>query len=166
MDGMIQWFIATFGGVFSKEMIVFLVSITPILECRGGLIVASLLGVSLTTALPIAILANVVIIPFILIFIKRLFAFLKQFSIFKGLIEKIEARALHKSKDLDKGEFIGLLLFVGIPLPGTGAYTGTLLASLLEMDVKKASLAIFLGVLMSSTIMSIFSYGLLGHLFF
>lgn len=166
MSGIFQWFITTFGGIFSKEMIVFMVSITPILECRGGLVVASYLGVDLFTAMAISILGNIAVVPFILLFIKRLFSFLKRFSLFKGLIEKLEARALHKSKDLDKGEFIGLLLFVGIPLPGTGAYTGTLIASLLEMDVKKASIAIVLGVIMASTLMAIFSYGLLNYLFF
>ena len=65
---------------------------------------------------------------------------------------------------MNHGEFLGLLLFVGIPLPGTGAWTGSLIASLLEMDIKKASIAIFLGVLLATLIVSTLSYGLLGAL--
>jgi uncharacterized membrane protein len=71
---------------------------------------------------------------------------------------------MNKSDGMNHGEFLGLLLFVGIPLPGTGAWTGSLIASLLEMDIKKASIAIFLGVLLATLIVSTLSYGLLGAL--
>ena len=76
-------------------------------------------------------------------------------------MDKLEKRAMSKSDSIANGEFIGLLLFVGIPLPGTGAWTGSLIASLMEMDIKKASIAIFLGVLMATVIVATLSYGLL-----
>lgn len=82
----------------------------------------------------------------------------------RPLIEKLEKRAMNKSDGMNHGEFLGLLLFVGIPLPGTGAWTGSLVASLLEMDIKKASIAILIGIFLATMIVSILSYGLLGAL--
>ena len=79
-------------------------------------------------------------------------------------MEKLENRALNKGDAMKSGEFFGLLFFVGIPLPGTGAWTGSLIASLLEIDTKKAVLAEFLGVLLATLIMGFFSYGLLGRI--
>ena len=83
---------------------------------------------------------------------------------FRNLIERLENRAMSKSDSIKKYEFWGLVIFVGIPLPGTGAWTGSLIAALLEIDFKKAILAELLGIVMATIIMSIFSYGLLGVL--
>ncbi len=80
------------------------------------------------------------------------------------MVEKMEARALSKREQVEKYEFWGLVLFVGIPLPGTGAWTGSLLAALLGMKFKKAFPAVLLGIALASVIMSIVSYGLLGAL--
>ncbi len=162
MESIVQWFAATLGGVISPEAVVFIVSLLPILECRGGLLVASLLNVNLWTAIPICIIGNFLPIPFILLFIKQIFAFLKRFDLTRPLVEALERRGRNKTSALEKGEFLGLLLFVGIPLPGTGGWTGSLVASLMDMDFKKAIIAIFLGILLATLIMSIVSYGLLG----
>lgn len=161
MEGIAAWFAATLGKYVSAQIVIFIVSLLPILECRGGLIVASLLQVKITQAIPICVIGNIIPIPFLLLFIKRVFRWLKKFKLFRPLIEKLENRALHKSKNMDRGEFLGLLLFVGIPLPGTGAWTGSLIAALLDMDIKEASLAMLLGVFMATIIVSILSYGLL-----
>ncbi|MBP3852963.1 MAG: small multi-drug export protein [Erysipelotrichaceae bacterium] len=161
MESVAEWFANTLGQYLSAEMTIFIVSMLPILECRAGLIVASLLKVNIWRAIPICVFGNILPIPFILMFVKKLFAWLKQFSFFRGFVEKLEKRAEHKSKELDEGEFVGLLLFVGIPLPGTGGWTGSLIASILEMDIKKATLAIFLGILMATVIIATLSYGLL-----
>lgn len=161
MEGIATWFASTLGQYISAKAVIFIVSLMPILECRGGLIVASLLKVNIWEAIPICIIGNILPIPFILLFIKRIFRWLKRFKWWKPKIEKLEKRAMNKSSDMSNGEFIGLLLFVGIPLPGTGAWTGSLIASLLEMDIKWASVAIFLGVLMATVIVSALSYGLL-----
>ena len=162
MESITTWFAVNLGDKISPEAVVFLVSLMPILECRGGLLAASLLNVDLWTAIPICIIGNILPIPFILLFIKRIFSFLKRFDAVRPAIEYLERRGEKKTKALSNGEFLGLLLFVGIPLPGTGGWTGSLAASLMEMKFRKAITAIFLGILMATVIMSIVSYGLLG----
>ena len=158
MDHAVSWFATTFGNKISAEAVTFIVSLLPILECRGGLLLASMLKVNLLKAIPLVILGNILPIPFVLLFMRR-------FSFSRPLVEWLEKRAQNKSASLKRGEFWGLLLFVGIPLPGTGGWTGALVASLMEMDFKKAMLAISLGVLLATFIMSDVSYGLLGLLF-
>lgn len=164
MESIATWFASTLGQHVSAQVVIFITSLIPILECRGGLIVASLLKVNIWQAIPICVIGNIIPIPFILFFIKKIFAWLKRFSFGRPFVEKLEKRAMNKSDGMNHGEFLGLLLFVGIPLPGTGAWTGSLIASLLEMDIKKASIAIFLGVLLATLIVSTLSYGLLGAL--
>lgn len=164
MESLVEWYQSTLGNFMPKEVFIFLVSMLPLIELRGGLIAASLLKVPLISANLICILGNILPIPFILLFIKKIFEFMKKHNILSGLVKKLESRAAKKSKGLEKGEFIFLMLFVGVPLPGTGAWTGALIASLLELDIKKASIAIFLGVIIAAIIMDIVSYGVLGNL--
>lgn len=164
MEGLAVAFANTLGKYVAKEVVVFIISMIPILELRGGLIVASLLQVPITTAIPLCIAGNIIPIPFILLFIKQIFKLLKKVKCFRGIIEKLENRAMGKSDNIKKYEFWGLVLFVGIPLPGTGAWTGSLIAALLEIDFKKAVLAELLGIAIATIIMSLFSYGLLGAL--
>ena len=158
MDQVVNWFATTVGSRISAEAVTFIVSLLPILECRGGLLLASILKVNLLKAIPLVIVGNILPIPFVLLFMRR-------FSVTRPFVEWLEKRAKNKSAGLKRGEFWGLLLFVGIPLPGTGGWTGALVASLMEMDFKKAMLAISLGVLLATFIMAIVSYGLLGILF-
>lgn len=162
MESLVVWFTATLGQYISRELVIFIISMIPILELRGGLIAASLLQVPITTAIPICIIGNIIPIPFILFFIKQVFKWLKKVKLFRGIIERLEKRAMGKSDAIKKGEFWGLALFVGIPLPGTGAWTGSLIAALLEIDIKKAVIAELVGVAIATIIMSIVSYGLLG----
>ena len=122
---------------------------------------ASLLQVDIRQAIPICIIGNIIPIPFILLFIQKIFHWLKRFSWSRKIVENLEQRAMNKSDKVQEKEFLGLLLFVGIPLPGTGAWTGSLIASLLEMDLKKASLAILIGIFLATVIVSSVSYGLL-----
>ena len=164
MDSLAAWFATNLGKYISAKAVVFIVSLMPILECRGGLVVASLLEVDIVEAIPICIIGNFLPIPFILLFIKKIFKWLKKFEPTEKIVTKLENRALNKSDALKNGEFIGLMLFVGIPLPGTGAWTGSLLAALLDIDFKKALVAEFLGILIATVIMSILSYGLLARL--
>lgn len=162
MESLVVWFTATLGKYISRELIIFIISMVPILELRGGLLAASLLKVPITAAIPICVVGNIIPIPFILLFIRQIFKWLKKVRFFRGFIEKLERRAMGKSDSIKKYEFLGLMLFVGIPLPGTGAWTGSLIAALLEIDVKKAVLAELLGLVIATVIMSIVSYGLLG----
>ncbi len=164
MESLAVWFANTLGKYVSKEIVIFIISMVPILELRGGLLVSKLLEVSITTAIPICIIGNIIPIPFILLFIKQIFKWMKKIKLFRGLIEKLENRAMSRSDNIKKYEFWGLVLFVGIPLPGTGAWTGSLIAALLDIDFKKAILAELLGIAIATVIMSIVSYGLLGVL--
>lgn len=164
MDSLVQWFTVTLGPYVSKEALVFIISLFPILELRGGLLAASLLKVKYLTALPLCVIGNILPIPFILLFIQRIFAAMKKTRLFRPLVEKLEKRAMGRSDQIQQYEFLGLLLFVGIPLPGTGAWTGALIASLLQIDIKKSSIAILLGIALAAVIMSIVSYGVVGNL--
>ncbi len=161
-NALATWFASNLGQVMPAEVVVFIVSLFPILECRGGLIVAALLGVDLWVAVPICVLGNVLPVPFLLLLLKKVLGLMKKTPL-RGIAEKIEARGQKKSTGMKYGEFWGLLLFVGIPLPGTGAWTGSLVATILDMDWKKAIVPILLGVLMATVIMTIFSYAFLAN---
>ena len=164
-QSLVQGIIDALSGSVGKEAIVFIISMIPILELRGGLLAASpaLLNVPILRAIPICIVGNIIPIPFILLFIRQIFKWMKKTKTFRGLITKLENRAMGKSDQIKRYEFLGLLLFVGIPLPGTGAWTGALIASLLEVDIKKSSIAILCGLFMASVIMYIVSYGIVGN---
>ena len=146
---------------FGKELIVFIISLMPILELRGGLIAASLLGLSAIKSFIICFIGNIIPIPFILWLITPIFNYLKKTKLFKGIVTKLETKAMNKKDQIERLQYIGLLLFVGIPLPGTGAWTGCLIAALLNMDKKKAMIYAILGVVMAGIIMLLLSYGIL-----
>lgn len=164
VETLVQWFVTNLGGRVTKEAIIFLVSMVPILELRGGLLAASpaLLNVPMWTAIPLCVVGNIIPVPFILWLITPIFNWMKGTKLFRPMVEKLEAKAMGKSEKIEKYEFWGLVAFVGIPLPGTGAWTGALIASLLGIKVKKAFPAILLGIVMATVIMTIISYGILG----
>ena len=164
MEALVHWFSQNLSQYISPEGAVFIISMIPLLELRGGLLAASLLKISAAKAIPLCIVGNIIPIPFILLFIRQIFKVLKKTKLFRGLIIRLENRAMKKSDQVKKYEFWGLMLFVGIPLPGPGAWTGSLIASLLEIDIKKSSMAILCGIIMATVIMYIVSYGLVGNL--
>ncbi len=161
---LLSWFSGLTSMPLGKELIVFIISLLPIVELRGGLIAAALLGLNPWISLVIAIIGNIIPIPFILWFITPLFNKLKKTKRLSGFVSKLENRALNKKSQVEKYEFWGLLIFVGIPLPGTGAWTGSLIAALLDMDKKKGLISIIGGVLMASIIMMILSFGILKNI--
>lgn len=164
-ENLVHVFLDLFGGIVNmplgKELIVFVISLMPILELRGGLIAASLLNMNPVISFIICFIGNILPIPFILWFITPLFDRLKRTKRLSKFVNKIEKKANSKKEQIEKKEFWGLLLFVGIPLPGTGAWTGSLIASMIGMDKKKSLLAAFLGVVLAGTIMMLLSFGLL-----
>lgn len=164
-ESLVHTFLGLFDGLrsipFGKELIVFLISLMPILELRGGLIAAALLGLNIVPAFIICIIGNLLPIPFILWFITPIFNKLKKTKHLSKFVNKIEKKALSKKDKIEKAEFWGLFFFVGIPLPGTGGWTGSLIASLISMDKKKAMLAITCGVLLAGLIVGSLSFGLL-----
>lgn len=162
-ETLVQNIIAALSGNVGKEAIVFIISMIPILELRGALLVAGpLLGVPVATAIPLCIIGNIIPVPFILLLITPIFNWMKGTKTFKPMVTKLEKKAMSKSDKIEKYEFWGLVLFVGIPLPGTGAWTGSLIAALLGVKFKKAFPAIVLGILMATVIMWFISYVLLG----
>lgn len=147
------------------ELTVFIISLFPILECRGGILAASILNemgvdINIWLATVIAIIGNLLPIPFIFLFIEKIFNLLKKTKHLGKLVRKIEEKAMKKSDKVTKYKRWGLLLFVGIPLPGTGAWTGALIAVLLKLNLKDSVISIFFGVLMATGIMSFISYGI------
>ena len=114
--------------------------------------------VPMIQAVIICIIGNIIPVPFILWLITPIFNWLKATKTFRPMVEKLEKKSMGKSDKIQKYEFWGLLIFVGIPLPGTGAWTGALIASLLGIKFKKAFPAIILGILMATVIMCIVSY--------
>lgn len=142
-------------------LIPFFVSILPIIELRGGIIAARLLDMELFKAIWVCMIGNILPIPFILLFIDKIFDFLKKHKIplLSKMVVRLENKAMNKSSAMEKGEFFFLMLFVGIPLPGTGAWTGSLIAALRKIPLKKAVPAIFLGLCLASAIMCTLCYG-------
>lgn len=147
-------------GGFPPELVVFIISLFPILECRGGMIAASLLGVDYWLAAIISVVGNLLPIPFIFLFIEKIFNLMKKTKTLGKIVNKIEAKAMSKSDRITKYKRFGLLLFVGIPLPGTGAWTGALIAVLLKLNLKDSVISICSGVIMAMGIMSFITYGI------
>ena len=166
-EALINGLIAGLSGKIGKEFIIFLISMVPILELRGGLLAAgpALLDVPMWQAIPICFIGNLVPIPFILLLITKIFDWMKGTKKLKPLVEKLEHKAMSQSANIEKYEFWGLVAFVGIPLPGTGAWTGALIAALLGIRFRKAFPAIVLGLVVATVIMTILSYTVLGTIF-
>ncbi|MCI5840553.1 MAG: small multi-drug export protein [Clostridium sp.] len=161
-EALVDRIVDVFQGNVPKELIIFLVSMLPVLELRGGMIAAKLLGVPLLKAFVICYIGNILPIPFILLFIRKIFQFLKRFSGTRKIVEKLEVRSMRQSEKVKRWRNWGLLLFVTVPLPGTGGWTGALIAALLDIRIKTSLPIIALGVLIANLIMTAFSYGLLG----
>ena len=167
MESIINSIIKLFSGLtalkFGKELIVFIISILPILELRGVLIAASLLNVSPLTGYIVSIIGNTLPVPFILLFINKILDWMGKSKIkwMNKLSKWLDKKARKHKDSIEKYGYLGLTLFVGVPLPGTGAWTGCLAASVLNMDKKKSFISIMLGIIMASIIMMLISYGLL-----
>ena len=165
MESIMSWVISALSGHVSREMIVFIISMVPILELRGGLLAASVLNINITRALWICIIGNILPIPFILLLIRKILDWMKLVKVFRPIALWLENKAMSKKDQIEKYGFWGLVLFVGIPLPGTGAWTGSLIAALLRVRFKTAFAAILIGIVIATVIMSILSYGVLGVIF-
>ena len=152
----IQEFLTAHG--IPDELVVFLISVMPILECRLGMFTAIvLLQMNVFKGFIISFLGNILPIPFILLLINWIFELLKKVPKINKMIFWLEERTLKKRDKIDKYGIWGLLFFVAIPLPGTGGWTGALLASLLHLDKKKSFGVIAMGVFIAGLIISILS---------
>ena len=165
MDSVIHLIVDSFSGKIPGELIIFLISMIPILELRGSILAAGFMNVSFLPTYIVAVIGNLLPIPFILIFIKKILDWMKTTKMFGRLANGVEKKALSKREQIDKYGMLGLYLFVAIPLPGTGAWTGALLAVLLRMKPLKSFVAIALGVATAGLIMSLLSFGIIKSIF-
>ena len=141
-----------------NEFALFLVSIIPFIELRGSIPFGiGVLKMAWYEVLPICVLANCVPIPFVMLLTRPIFDRLKKTKLFAGPVERLEARMMKKSEKVTKYKIIGLFLFVALPIPGTGAYSGALIAALLGMRYKKAIPSIALGLVVAGIIMTVVS---------
>lgn len=146
-----QWLTDTTMG---KCIFTMLVSMLPIIELRGGLPFGVALGLPYYLAFPFAVIGNLIPAPFIIVYIRRVFVLMRKYiPRLNSLVDKLETKAHLKGEQMQKYERFGLWLFVAIPLPGTGAWTGSLAAAFLGMRLKYAMPAVVLGVLTAGTIM-------------
>ena len=156
---MLEWLTATDAGKF---LTTFFISMLPIVELRAGLPYGIALGLDYPLALTAALVGNMIPVPFIVVYIRRVFVWLRaHFARMDSFITKLEKKAHLKGESVRKYGPLGLLIFVAIPLPGTGAWTGALIAALLDMRLKSAVPSIFLGVCIAATIMTLLTFGVI-----
>ena len=155
-----------------KYLIVFLISMVPLIELRGAIPYAVTVGLPIVPSIIISVIGNMLPVPFIFLFARRILEWGKDKKyighFFTWCLEKGEKGGQKLKEKAGKGLYVALLLFVGIPLPGTGAWTGTLAASILDMDFKKSVLYVLAGVLLAGAIMlalSLFAYNIFAFLF-
>lgn len=165
MESMVSVIVNGLVGKISKEFIVFLVSMVPLLELRGSILAAGFMDMEFLPTLIAAVLGNMLPIPFILLFIKKIFAWMKKIDCLKKIPQWCEKKAMSKTEQIEKYGYFGLFLFVAIPLPGTGAWTGSLVATLLNLKTGKSLVAIFFGVLTAGLIMSLLAFGIISRIF-
>jgi uncharacterized membrane protein len=143
-----------------KMLITFVVSMLPVIELRGAIPVGVAMGLHPVISAAVSVVGNLVPIPFIIIFIRRIFAWMRNKSKKLGsIVQRLEDKALAKGDALYKGEVIGLMIFVAIPLPGTGAWTGALIAAILGIRMKAALPAIAAGVVIAGILVLGITYG-------
>ena len=152
--------------MFKKYLIVFLISMVPLIEIRGAMPYSVGFDLPLVPSIIVAILGNMLPVPFIFFFARRILEWGKNKKVIGGFftwcLEKGEKGGRKLEAKAGRGLYVALLLFVGIPLPGTGAWTGTLAASLLNMDFKKSVVFVMLGVVLAGAIMLAASLGVFG----
>jgi uncharacterized membrane protein len=137
-----------------------LVSMVPIVELRGGIPFGVTLGLPVWAAYLAAVIGNILPVPFILVYIRRIFQWMRRrLPRLNRLVDKLERKAHLKGRRVTKYKYLGLMLFVAIPLPGTGAWTGALAAAFLDMPLRKAIPSIFAGILIAGIVISILTFG-------
>ena len=164
-QSIVAFIIGIFGVSAGKIIGITFISMIPIIELRGSIPVGFVMGLPWYTSLVCSIIGNMLPVPVILLFVVKVFEFMKKHNILTKFVNKMEQKAMNRSEKVSKGEFWGLMLFVAIPLPGTGAWTGALIAALLKMNRRDSFLSILLGVTIAGTIITLGTYGVLGFIF-
>lgn len=152
--------------LFGKIISTFFISMVPVLELRGAIPIATRMGLDLWTAIVVSILGNMVPVPFIILFIRKIFDFIRgEAPKLNRLVSHFEEKADKHAGTVNRYKFWGLFLLVAIPLPGTGAWTGALVAAMLNMRLKKAVPSIFLGVVTAGMIVALITNGVVAIAF-
>lgn len=167
-EKLVNVIVGAFGGLttmaLGKEILVFIISLLPILELRGGLLAAALIGLDPVPSYIISVIGNILPVPFILLLINKILDWMRKSKKFKKVAKWLDEKVEKHKGQIEKYGYLGIVLFVGIPLPGTGAWTGSLIASVLEMDKKKTFFAVLAGVFIASVIMMVISFGVIGNI--
>ena len=158
---MLSWITQTTLGKFIST---FFISMLPIVELRAGLPYGIALGLEYKYALLAAVVGNLFPVPFIILFIRKIFTWLRRYPRFESFVEKLETKAHFKGEKVVKYGPLGLWLLVAIPIPGTGAWMGSLVAVIMDIRLKRAVPAIVLGVITAAMIMTVVTYGVIGVL--
>ena len=154
---LMQWLTETSAGEFTLTV---LVSMIPVVELRGGIPFGVAAGLPVWAAFLAAVIGNLIPVPFIIVYIRRIFQWMRRrLPRLNHLVDMLERKAHLKGQRVSKYKYLGLMLFVAIPLPGTGAWTGSLAAAFLDMPLRKALPSVILGVLIAGMAISILSYG-------
>jgi uncharacterized membrane protein len=148
-----------FLELVGKDLCVFLCAMIPIIELRGAIPLGAALGLPPLWNYTLAVVGNLIPVPFILLFIRAILAWLERIPCFEKMVRWLRAKAEKGRGKVEKYAVIGLAVFVAIPLPGTGAWTGSLVAALMGMRFPKAVISAVVGVLAAGVIMSLLSYG-------
>lgn len=153
---MIEFWGTTAGSI----LMTLLISMVPVLELRAAIPVGVIAGLDIPVVVAAAIIGNLIPIPFIIVFIRKIFKWMQTKSEkLAALVKRLEDKADRKKDKVLKYEFWGLMFFVAIPLPGTGAWTGALIAAMLDMQLKRAFPAIAAGVVIAAVIVTVATYG-------
>lgn len=161
MEQIVTSLVNFFSQTIPGELTVFLLSLMPVIELRGGILAAKLLHLEMLPAFFICFVGTILPTPFILLFINKIFDWMRNTRLVK-LVNRMEEKGRSKFDKINRYKTLGLLIFVAIPLPGTGAWTGSLAAALMKMDFKSAMVSVVGGTLIADIIMCVLSYGLLG----
>ena len=163
MDQIIQriFDVFLFGG---KDFALFIISMIPFIELRGSIIFGAAMGIPWQHAFLVSFLGNILPVPFLILLARPIFAWLKTTRLLAGFTQKVEDQLMKKADKVtvQKYSAVGLFLIVAIPLPGTGAWSGSLIAALLDVKMRYALPAVIAGVFAAGVIMTVASYGLLG----
>lgn len=157
VEALMLWFTQGLAGDFCFTM---LVSMVPVVELRGGIPFGVALGLPVWAAYLSAVIGNILPVPFILVYIRRIFQWMRRrMPRFNSLVDRLERKAHLKGRLVTRYQYLGLLLFVAVPLPGTGAWTGALAAAFLDMPLRRALPSIFAGILIAGIAISILTFG-------
>ena len=146
-------------GEVAKRLIVFFLSMVPVIELRGAIPIGFGFKLPLWETLVLSIGGNILIVPFIVLLFNQMLRVMRKFRLTAKIANNIEARTQRKSEKVENLLFWGLVLFVAIPLPGTGAWTASMIAGLLQVKARKAVIPIVMGVIGAAIIVTLITYG-------